>query len=242
MTNRKIILFTICILFTIPILFVVFDEKVKPVIPDFPEKQSEGNVAEKIEKAARLAVAQPNENNYIELSLLYINNQQYLQGIEACKSALLINPASVVTLNNLGFSFLMLKKYKEAETYLNAALKVKPEYELAKNNLDMLLVLKGKEIALLAELKEQCKAAPTYSNFFGLGQKYYGLGMLREALNAYKEAEKLEPDKAEVHNNLCAIYNDLQKWENAIVQCERALAIKPDYELAKSNLVVAKNR
>jgi len=41
------------------------------------------------------------------------------------------------------------------------------------------------------------------------------------------------------YNNICAAYNQLQQWDQAIAACQRALVIQPDFELAKNNLAAA---
>ena len=50
---------------------------------------------------------------------------------------------------------------------------------------------------------------------------------------------EVKPDSALAYNNICAAYNALKQWDDAIAACERALVIDPDFELAKNNLGVA---
>jgi tetratricopeptide (TPR) repeat protein len=57
------------------------------------------------------------------------------------------------------------------------------------------------------------------------------------------EAIKLNPSYAEAYNNIGSSYNMLKQYDKAIMACQKALEINPDYELAKNNLLLAlKNR
>ena len=47
---------------------------------------------------------------------------------------------------------------------------------------------------------------------------------------------QIKPNNAVVLNNLCAAYNDLGKWQDAIQACSKALELEPDFKLAKNNL------
>ncbi len=81
------------------------------------------------------AVAIPNEDNLIDLSLFYYNMHQYQKCIETCEKVVKINPNSATAYNNLCTSYNMLQQWEKAIAAGEMAVKIKPDFELAKNNL-----------------------------------------------------------------------------------------------------------
>ena len=49
----------------------------------------------------------------------------------------------------------------------------------------------------------------------------------------------VKAESAVAYNNICAAYNALKLWDQAIAACQRALAIDPSYTLAQNNLRAA---
>jgi tetratricopeptide (TPR) repeat protein len=61
-------------------------------------------------------------------------------------------------------------------------------------------------------------------------------GKQAEAVRVYEQAIQADPLNAILHNNLCVAHNGLEEWLSGIEACENAVAIAPDYRLAKNNL------
>lgn len=64
-------------------------------------------------------------------------------------------------------------------------------------------------------------------------------GHFQESLNAATRARELKPDSAAAYNNACAANIGLKRWQAAIDDCSAAVAIAPDFQLAKNNLAWA---
>ena len=64
-------------------------------------------------------------------------------------------------------------------------------------------------------------------------------GKLDEAVACYRRALQLDPNDAEVHNNLGTAFKDQGKLDEAVACYRRALELKPDYAEAHYNLGVA---
>ncbi len=71
------------------------------------------------------------------------------------------------------------------------------------------------------------------------------LELARSLLDAHKAEEALvllerckseQPEAFAVHNNLCVAYGILQRKDEAVASCERALKIEPGNQLGKNNL------
>jgi Flp pilus assembly protein TadD len=51
---------------------------------------------------------------------------------------------------------------------------------------------------------------------------------------------QLRPGYADAYNNICAAYNKMEKWDEAVKACTKAIELKADFDLAKNNLAWAK--
>ena len=61
-------------------------------------------------------------------------------------------------------------------------------------------------------------------------------GKYMESIAAAREALKIDPRCAEAWNNISADDESLQRWDDAIAAAQKAIALKPDFQLAKNNL------
>jgi tetratricopeptide (TPR) repeat protein len=61
-------------------------------------------------------------------------------------------------------------------------------------------------------------------------------GRYRESIQAAELALRLRPGYAEAWNNIAAGHEALGEWDAAIHAAGEAVALKPDFQLAKSNL------
>lgn len=62
-------------------------------------------------------------------------------------------------------------------------------------------------------------------------KEFYG------ALAFAKRGIEVNPNNAEIHNTLCVIYMGLGRYRDGIKACNRAIELKPDFALARSNLL-----
>jgi tetratricopeptide (TPR) repeat protein len=63
-----------------------------------------------------------------------------------------------------------------------------------------------------------------------------------DCIRSSEHALQLRPAYADAFNTICAAENALGNWASAADACEQALAITPDYPLARNNLAFAKAR
>ncbi len=91
--------------------------------------------AEKLQSAIELATAQPSENNYINLSMEYYNNNMFEECIQASQKALGLNPQNAIAYNNICSAYNSLKIYDKGAEACEKALEIDPGFQLAKNNL-----------------------------------------------------------------------------------------------------------
>lgn len=157
------------------------------------------------------------------------------------------------------------RKYSEAVTAAQAALKVDPKSALAYNNLAVsyqglrqydraieaaqaaLRIDPSMQIArnnLAAILREQQGALAiadpkTAEEWLSRSLALYQAQKFEECLTAARQAVALKPEMAEAHNNISACAAGLRKWDEAIISARTALQLRPDFQVAKNNLSVA---
>jgi protein O-mannosyl-transferase len=167
---------------------------------------------------------------------------------------------------NLSLEFYLAEKYDKSIEAAKEALKLKPDYADAYNNICSAYNMLGEyaeaekackkaleikpdyELAKnnlaqskllasqMAQLLETVKSKPTPEGYLNLSVVYYNKKQYQKCIDAAREALKLKPDYADAYNNICSAYNMLKQWDNAIEACRKALEIDPGFELAKNNL------
>ncbi|PZR72976.1 MAG: hypothetical protein DLM73_11760 [Chthoniobacterales bacterium] len=89
-------------------------------------------------KAEGQAVNQPAKRtpeSYLDLSLQLYREERYVESIVASRLALDLRPAYAEAWNNIGAAYNNLGRYEEAAAACEQALRYKPDFELARNNL-----------------------------------------------------------------------------------------------------------
>jgi len=72
-----------------------------------------------------------------------------------------------------------------------------------------------------------------------VGEAHLRHGNYTLALRELLSAEKLDPDNADIHNDLGFVYLQREKFDLAVQHFKRALELKPEFPTAKNNLGVA---
>jgi tetratricopeptide (TPR) repeat protein len=82
----------------------------------------------------------------------------------------------------------------------------------------------------------------TPEGWLALGLEQYQARRFEDCIRSSEHALQQRPSYAEAFNTICAAENALGNWASAADACEHALAITPDYPLARNNLAFAKAR
>ena len=76
---------------------------------------------------------------------------------------------------------------------------------------------------------------PTAAFWINRSLLQYRQGQHEQAIASAKHALQLDPNSAEAWNNIAAGNAGLHRWDEAIAAADRAIALKPDFQLARNN-------
>jgi tetratricopeptide (TPR) repeat protein len=164
------------------------------------------------------------------------------RGFRIMKSHLNENPKDAYILTKMGGVCSSLGRHDEAETYLNKALRIDPDYSEAYFRLGVTLQKQGKVEAAIRCYEKAISIDPDEADaelYANLGVTYIQKGMLDPGMAKLGRALDINPELALAHSQLGTGYQAKGMLDEAIREYELALAI--DSELAEShnNLAVA---
>jgi tetratricopeptide (TPR) repeat protein len=147
------------------------------------------------------------------------------------KDALRLAPSSPDSYTYYARYLLSHSRVEEARGFLQSALELSPAD------------LNARDLLARADAQTPNPPAPqTPEYYLDLSLKFYGEERYAESIVASRRALDLRPAYAEAWNNICAAYNKLGRYDEAINACEQSLRYKPDFELGRNNLQYARQR
>jgi protein O-mannosyl-transferase len=164
---------------------------------------------------------------WINLSLAQYKQAQYSQSIVSARRALQIDPNSAEAYNNIGAALGAMGQWDEAIRNEREALRLRPGLQIARNNLTWYTHEKTAGVGAPVKTAEDL-----LNDSLALNQA----GRYEQSIAAARGALRLSPDMAEAWNNIAADDEALHRWDAAIDAAQRAVALKPGFQLAKNNL------
>ena len=98
----------------------------------------------KIMHQVEMVEENPDAEEYLNLSLLYYNNGQFIECIEACKKSIELKPDYALAYNNLCSAYNALKEWDKAIEACEKAVKIDPDFQRASNNMKLAIDNKAK--------------------------------------------------------------------------------------------------
>jgi protein O-GlcNAc transferase len=154
---------------------------------------------------------------------------QLQQAEQICQQIVQADGSQVDALHLLGLIAARTGRDDLARDYLDAAVRLKPDFADAHNILGIVLAKQGKLAGAKASFTQALRAKPDFAQAHGnLGNALRAQGDLDGAVASLREAIRLRPDLAEASNNLGNILQQQGRLQEAEVHLRRALLLKPD--------------
>ncbi|MFN2598835.1 MAG: tetratricopeptide repeat protein [Pyrinomonadaceae bacterium] len=153
-------------------------------------------------------------------------------GIESLKRAVSLYPQYLRALNDLGVVYLQLNRLDEAADAFTRALKVNSRFSYARLNLGVALNRQGKHAEAAQLLGRLFKENPTLGGArVSYADALYDAGQLAEAGKVLRSGLDdillKDGEKADLHYRLGRVLSREEKFEDAISELRRALALQP---------------
>ncbi len=178
-------------------------------------------------------------------ALTWMQTGIYRDDFALFDSVLARNPDCWMAHNNLGKALLDSRTpdgLAEATEHFQAAVRLKPDFVEAYNNLgNALQRTPGRSTEAIAQYEQALWLRPgmaTLHNNLGIVLEKMP-GRLNDAIAQYAEAVRLDPDYIEARYNLGAALNAAGRVPEAIAQYEEALRLNPKFALVHGNLGAA---
>ena len=187
------------------------------------------------ERPGRGAIARIHAASRVELALTLYHLERFGEAVAVLDDALTLDPTSADAYNNRAVARAALHDWTQAASDAALAVRLKPDFQLARNNLAWI----QEERAKASHPPPAGSPAKTPESLLDLSLRHFRADRWRECIAAAREALTLKPDMAEAYNNIAAGYAALGQWDEAIAAARQALRLKPDFPLAKNNLAWA---
>lgn len=166
----------------------------------------------------------------------YAQKRHWRDNISLFSHALTVNPRSYMAHYNLGLT-LADDHRARAITHYRAALKIKPDYDRAWNNLGVALVGEGQIEEAITAYREAVRHRPSNPQaYYNLGLALAGRKEYQEAIRCYRKALFLRPRSAETHNSLGQALAGSGRRSSAIFCYRKAIELSPDNPRIRNNL------
>ena len=138
-----------------------------------------------------------------------------------------------------------LKRYDDAISQWQKAIKLKPDYHFGYNNLGNAFLLKNDLNQALLNYEEAIKINPNYFEaIYNKANIFLKLKDFSNALRYYDKVLSLKNDYISAHQGKAIVYKKIEKFDEAINQWEKVISLNPDNENAyvqKADILFDKN-
>lgn len=172
----------------------------------------------------------PNDTDtYYALGLAELRCKEYNDALKAFDQAIALGrnqDADIYFQRGLAFS--EIQKENEAIASYEEALKRKPEYLAALENLALIYHRRQDDNHAIAVLERLVKLDPSNFNAnYLLGLHYFRKKMYSEMVAAYNRAVAVNPNLADAHYNLGMAYFYQTRYDLAVEELKKAIALNP---------------
>lgn len=159
----------------------------------------------------------------------------YDEAIEAFKEVIKRDAKNIMALNEIGFTYTLMKKHEEAIKYLNATIHVDKANAYAHFQKGNCLVSIDRVEEGIEEIKKAIAIKPSNVYYNQLGLSYTSTKQYDKSLECFEEAYKMTP-KDIYKNNMADVHMKMGNFEKAKEILLKIIENDPKYALAFSNL------
>src|SRR3984893_19125400 len=144
--------------------------------------------------------------------------------------------------NTLGVAYMNQQKFAEAQKYFEKALAADPKCAIARLTLGISLLSQQKLEQARAALEEAARLLPNdpYA-WYNLGLVYKDTGETEKGIEAFQHVAQLSPE-ADAHYFLGYLHGQLQQYDEAIAEFQKALAAFPYHASSEFGIARAYQR
>jgi protein O-GlcNAc transferase len=154
-----------------------------------------------------------------------------------CATILEVAPRAAEAHRFLGLSAYARGQFEEAADQARRALGIDPADAAAHDNLSLFLSALGQHVEAEAAARQALALHPKMANAaHNLGLALQAQGRFADAEPPLRQSLAVFPHNPDVWNNLAVGLEKLQRIPEAIVCLERAVQLRPDFQLAEKNL------
>jgi len=235
--RRALAIVTACAILALPIGYLI-------VHYGMPAPASTGAlpVAAPVQSIARLEESvrvHPTVSNRIDLAMAYIQANRPGRAIPILDSLLSEDGSNAVAWNNLCVANIMRKAFAIAIKDCSNAIRIVPDFQLARRNLQWAEDEKKKAFAALAAQEEVARASRNADFYLAQGLSFLHVGDYDQAIKAGQRVLELDPTNGLAANNIGTAYMFKKDPKAAVLWFEKAIALAPTLQIAVSNLAWA---
>ena len=168
-----------------------------------------------------------------------LNQREYGQAIEACNTAIALEPRLAAAYNVLALTYLESRRYDKAEEAFNKALAIEPNYPEVQNNLGVLYNRQeqfAKAIPYFQKALNDENYITPENAYTNLGYAYYRLGKNREAIENHQKALDIAPMFCLASKNMADVFAKQKSFAKASRYYDKAVTNCPLYQESQYKL------
>jgi tetratricopeptide (TPR) repeat protein len=196
----------------------------------------------RLDEAARLYQAiltvQPGHLEALHLLGVVAHQQgDHARAVELIARAIAGNAGNAMYHANLAEAYRALGRLDQAVASCRAALRLRPDYPEAANNLGLALLGQGKTDDAIAQFGEALRLKPDYAMACNnLGNALRLRGDWNGAEAHFRRAVQMAPSLAEAHSNLGQLLLERHQPHESLTHLQAAVRLRPDLAEAHNNL------
>ena len=204
--------------------------------PAAASADSTAAASQTVEGAGQAASLSPTAENRLNLANAYIQSNQPRRAVPILNAILNQDNSNARAWNDLCAAHNMLMEFDVAMDACKNALRVQPDFQLAKNNLDWAEQQSAKARSAIANAEQSAPVSRSANDYLAEGLNFLHLGNYDQAIASWKRELQIDPKSAVAANNIGTAYMFKKDPATALVWFNQAISFDPSLQIAKNNL------